>query len=166
MIQSERMNIREATPDDVGIVIDLENHKDNRDNLWQGTYEEHLDEIHDPEHLLLVFCRKGDDEIIGFALIHVDSKSKLFEIRRIAISDKGKGYGREAMVALIDYAFNTLDTNKVWLDVYPHNTTGIKLYESLGMHKDGLLRDNYYSDHQGFLDQAVYSLLRREYEAQ
>ena len=85
-------------------------------------------------------------------------------MRRIVTQEKGQGYGREALKALIRYAFTQLDTHRLWLDVYPDNLRGIRLYESLGMHQDGVLRQNYLSD-RGYLDQIIYSLLRSEYTA-
>ena len=68
------------------------------------------------------------------------------------------------MEALLKFAFEETETNRFWLDVYPDNLIGIKLYESLGMHRDGVLRQNYKAE-RGYLDQIIYSMLRREYEA-
>ncbi len=102
--------------------------------------------------------------MVGYALIRLDFKSFIFELRRIAISEKAVGFGREAMEALLKFAFEETETNRFWLDVYPDNLIGIKLYESLGMHRDGVLRQNYKAE-RGYLDQIIYSMLRREYEA-
>lgn len=162
MINTERLNIVKATEKDIPIIMEIEQHKENRDYIWIGTYEEHLDEIKDSTHFLLLFKENTTDEIVGFGLINMDFKSNRFEIRRIAIVKKGVGYGKEAMKALIKYAFEETDTNKIWLDVYPDNAKGIKLYESLGFHKDGVLRQNYKSE-RGYLDQIVYSILKDEY---
>ena len=112
--------------------------------------------------MLLVFRQKADSEIIGYALIRLDFKSEIFELRRIAISSKGMGYGRESMIALLKYAFEEMNINRFWLDVYPDNVIGIKLYESLGMHRDGILRQNYKAK-RGYLDQIIYSMLKDEY---
>ena len=68
------------------------------------------------------------------------------------------------MAALLRFAFEEMETNRFWLDVYPDNLVGIKLYESLGMHRDGVLRQNYKAE-RGYLDQIIYSMLRSEYEA-
>lgn len=175
---TERLEIFEATDRDVDRIIEIESHPENRDFLWVGTPEEHQEEIRDPGHLLLLFRdsqTKTDwdpatdgyphvpQEIKGYALIRLDHKSDVFEIRRVAITEKGKGYGREAMEALIEYAFEETQTNRLWLDVYPDNPAGIHLYESLGMHRDGVLRQNYKAE-RGYLDQIIYSLLREEYE--
>lgn len=163
MIETKRLEIIKAKEEHIDEIIMIESHKENRDYLWIGTYEEHLNEINDPNHLLLIFKEKTSSEIVGYALIRLDFKSNIFEIRRIAMMKKGIGYGKESMIALIDYAFNKTKTNRLWLDVYPDNEIGIKLYDSLGMHREGVLRQNYKSD-RGYLDQIIYSVLRSEYK--
>ena len=164
MISTRRMDIVEADSSDIDSIIALEEHPENRDYLWVGTYEDHLAEIADPNHLLLVFREKSDSRIVGYALIRLNKKSEIFELRRIAINEKRCGYGREAMVALFCLAFEKLGCNRFWLDVYPDNLYGIKLYVSMGMHRDGVLRQNYKSE-RGYLDQIIYSMLKGEYFA-
>lgn len=162
MIETKRLYIIAATEEDIETIIKLESHVDNRKFIWNGTFEGHKAEIYDKNHLLFVFKRKEDNLIIGFALIGLNFKSEIFELRRIAISDKGKGYGKEALAALLKYAFEELKSNRFWLDVYPDNAIGIKLYEGMGMHCDGVLRQNYKSE-RGYLDQKIYSMLKSEY---
>ena len=162
MIETEQLFIVEAVEDEIDSIIELECNSENRDFIWIGTYEEHKAEIADENHLLLVFKRKEDSVIIGFSLIRMDFKSEIFELRRIAVSQKRKGYGKEAMLALLRYAFEEKHMNRFWLDVYPDNLIGIHLYEGLGMHRDGVLRQNYKSE-RGYLDQIIYSMLKNEY---
>ena len=162
MIETARMYISDAEERDISDIIGLESHKDNRDFLRIGTEEEHGQEIKDPDHMLLIFREKGDNRIVGYALVRLNKKSEIFELRRIAISEKGKGYGKEAMKALLKEAFENMNINRFWLDVYPDNVIGIKLYESLGMHRDGILRQNYKAE-RGYLDQIIYSMLKSEY---
>ena len=82
-IETKRLVITEACEKDIDTIIMLESHPENRDYLWIGTYEEHVAEIADPNHLLLVFRRKEDDAVVGYALIRLDFKSFIFELRRI-----------------------------------------------------------------------------------
>lgn len=161
--ETKRLYILEAKESDIDMIMEIENHKDNKDFIWQGTYEQHLNEIKGNDSMLLKFEEKEGKNCVGYCLIALDGKSEKFELRRIAISEKGKGYGREAISALIKYAFENLGMNKFWLDVYPDNKVGIALYESLGLKKEGVLRQNYKSD-RGYLDQIVYSMLRSEYQ--
>jgi [ribosomal protein S5]-alanine N-acetyltransferase len=162
IIETKRLNIVEATKEDVDTIIEIESHPDNRDFIWIGTTEQHYEEIEDPNHLLLLFHAKEDGRIVGYALARIDWKSEVFELRRIAISEKGQKFGRETMEAIMKFAFTELGTNRFWLDVYPDNLIGIRLYESLGMHLDGVLRQNYKAS-RGYLDQIIYSMLKSEY---
>ena len=162
LFATERLNVHRATKKDIDLIIELENHKDNRNFVWQGTYEEHLSEISDKNSLLVVFKRKDDNEIVGYSLSHINFKSEVFELRRIVISDKGNGYGREALLGIIKYCFEVLKCNRFWLDVYPDNEKGINLYKSIGMHHDGTLRQSYKSE-RGYLDQMIFSILKDEY---
>ncbi|WP_313342415.1 GNAT family protein [Sedimentibacter sp.] len=163
MIETTNLNLIEAKEEDINDIMEIENHEENRNFIWQGTYEQHLREILDKDYLLLIFKRKEDNLTVGFALNHLDYKSERFELRRIAVTVKGKGYGKEVLTALIKCTFEDLNFNKFWLDVYPDNVVGIKLYENVGLHCDGVLRQNYKSE-RGFLDQKVYSILRSEYK--
>ncbi|MGD9569405.1 MAG: GNAT family N-acetyltransferase [Sedimentibacter sp.] len=162
MIITKRMYLENAKETDIVAIMEMERHEDNRNFIWQGTYDEHIKEIESDDFLLLVFKQRDTDETVGFALICLDKKSERFELRRIAVAKKGLGYGREALTALIKYAFEDLNMNRFWLDVYPDNFIGIKLYEGIGMHKDGVLRQNYKSD-RGYLDMIIYSMLKQEY---
>jgi len=162
LFESQRLNICLAKEQDIDTIMDLEQHKENRRFVWQGTYEQHVDEINDDSYLLLTIREKSDDSIVGFILAVVDLKSDVFELRRIAISKKGIGYGRETLQSMMKYSFDSLHTNRFWLDVYPDNEVGIKLYESLGMKLDGKLRQSYKRG-DFYLDQLVYSILREEY---
>jgi RimJ/RimL family protein N-acetyltransferase len=162
MIVTDRLYIVEAQESDIDFIMNMEKHEDNRNFIWQGTYEEHKSEIERDDYMLLIFKEKDNNEKVGFALIYLDLKSEKFELRRIAVTKKGMGYGREALTALIKYAFEELHMNRFWLDVYPDNHKGIKLYEGIGMHKDGVLRQNYKSE-RGYLDMIVYSILKHEY---
>ena len=162
IIDTERINICLAEERDIDRIMAFENHEENRRFIWQGSYEEHLDEIGSDNILLMTLREKSDDKMVGFALGEVDRRSNVFELRRIAVSKKGRGYGREAISGIMNYSFNTLKTNRFWLDVYPDHEVGIKLYRSLGMKLEGTLRQSYRSD-RGYLDQMIFSILREEY---
>ncbi len=164
MISTDRMAIRAAIESDIDMIMALEQHPDNCNYVWQGTLEQHRAEIADPDYCLWVFQLKDGARTVGYALSKIDRKSDVFELRRIVIDDKGKGYGEEAIRAIIKYAFEDLQINRFWLDVYPDNRVGINLYEKLNMHCDGVLRQSYKSS-TGYRDQIIYSLLKSEYTA-
>ena len=47
LFTTKRLNVCKAEINDIDLIIELENHRDNRNFVWQGTYEEHLSEISD-----------------------------------------------------------------------------------------------------------------------
>lgn len=176
LFETPRLAAVTALPEDIPPIIQMEEDPLNRDFLWIGTPEEHLAEIEDPEHILLLFWEREQPLApfsspssfspsappVGYALIHLNREKDIFELRRIAIQKKNQGLGREAMKGLFDFAFRQCGTNRFWLDAFPDNLAGIHLYESLGMHRDGVLRQSDKGEH-GYRDQIIYSLLREEY---
>lgn len=162
LFETKRLNIFEAVEFEIDRVITMEEDPENRNFIWQGTYEQHLEEIGSDSAYLLTFKKKEDDQLVGYCLIRFDKSSEVFELRRIAITEKGKGYGREIMEGILKFCFEDLKMNRFWLDVYPDNEIGIKLYTSLGLFHEGTHRQSYKSE-RGYLDQMVFSMLRDEY---
>ena len=87
------------------------------------------------------------------------------EIWRIYIGDKslrGKGYGKQAMKAMMGYCFDVLGLERLYLDHYTGNPAA-SLYLSLGFRYEGILRKNCRKN--GILyDVHLMSMLREEYE--
>jgi RimJ/RimL family protein N-acetyltransferase len=85
----------------------------------------------------------------------------------IGIGDKdywGRGYGREAVALLVEYAFRMLNRRKVWLRVWGNNERGIRAYRACGFVEEGRLRAHAWSDGQ-FHDLVLMGLLRDAWAA-
>jgi len=78
-------------------------------------------------------------------------------------SQRGKGRGRDAIIALIGYAFDRWDLHQVELWSLAWNERAIKLYESCGFVRDATLRDRSYQDGE-WVDRVVMSVQREEFE--
>ncbi len=161
LFKTERLKIYEAIEKDIPFIISLEQHPENRKFVVQGTIEEHQHEIEDIDHLLLVIKYKF--EFIGFILCHKDKENSSFELRRMIIQSKGKGYGTEVLLGIIDYSLIKLEFNRFWLDVYEDNDTAIHLYESIGMELDGVLKKSINRDGE-FVSQHIYSIMNKKGE--
>ena len=87
------------------------------------------------------------------------------ELWRIYIADtslRGKGYGRQALTAMIHYGFQELALQRFYLDFYSGNPAE-HLYKSVGFQEEGVLRGNCRKD--GVLhDVHLMSMMRDEYE--
>lgn len=98
------------------------------------------------------------------SLKNVDYRAKTAEY---AIATRkcahGKGYAEKATKELLQFGFETLQLNRVYLNVLDENIRAIKFYEKLGFHYEGLFRQHLY-----IKDKVVslrwYALLKKEYE--
>jgi len=79
-------------------------------------------------------------------------------------SEWGKGYAREAMSLFVDYGFEQLNFNLIYLTVMPHNTRAHQIYASLGFREEGRLRQRTYRD-GNYSDLISMSLHREEWLA-
>ena len=77
----------------------------------------------------------------------------------------GQGYMHEALVALIDYGFGTLNLNRIEADIDPRNTGSAKTLERLGFLKEGYLRERWIVGDE-ISDTALYGLLHRDWKAE
>jgi RimJ/RimL family protein N-acetyltransferase len=79
-------------------------------------------------------------------------------------SARGKGYGADAMVALLGYLFRQRNIHRVSLTVLAWNERAIRSYARVGFLAEGRLRDDVYADGR-YQDQIVMAILRDEFEA-
>ncbi len=54
---------------------------------------------------------------------------------------QGKGYGRSAIVLIVDQIKQTYACNEIFLSFVPTNTTARKLYERIGFRDTGRIED-------------------------
>lgn len=101
---------------------------------------------------------------VGLYVINWISRSAEF---RIIIGEKeywNKGHGTEATQLAVQYGFERLNLNKVWLGVNAEHKGAIKSYENVGFVREGILRQEIY--HNGrYYDAVRMSILRDEYLA-
>jgi ribosomal-protein-alanine N-acetyltransferase len=73
----------------------------------------------------------------------------------------GHGYATEAAAAVLDWAFDTLDLNRVQAETDTRNTASARVLEKLGFEREGTLRENCVVNGD-VSDSWVYGLLRRD----
>ncbi len=87
------------------------------------------------------------------------------------IGDKkswGKGYGTEALMLVMDYAFNTLNLNRLYNTIIADNIAAIRSCEKLGMKKEGVfsqcrfIRGEYRDVVQVAITRERYNALRKK----
>lgn len=114
-----------------------------------------------------VICRLDTSEPIGtISLFHLDQTNGSAGVG-ISIGEKdlwGRGYGTDAMNALLDFGFGELRLERVWLDVYDFNTRARRSYEKSGYATEGVQRHAHFSRGQ-FRDVVLMAILRNDWEA-
>lgn len=121
------------------------------------------------EHPMVMEVLDGDVWVpignIGFHAI--DWRCRSAEVG-IFIGEKScwnRGYGTEAMQMMLRHAFNTLNLNRVHLQVHADNPRAIRSYEKVGFVSEGRKRQGMYKDGE-YVDIVLMSILRSEWQDQ
>ena len=75
---------------------------------------------------------------------------------------KGKGIAKEASRQILEYAFEQLELNRVYLYTEVSNTTAQRLFEKLGFKREGLLICDIKS-HGEFIDRYAYGVCKKDF---
>lgn len=105
-----------------------------------------------------------DDNWVGtISLKNIDRVVKQAEYAIITSSSvHGKGYAAKATKDLLDYAFNNLNLNRIYLDVLKDNVRANKFYVKCGFRLEGTFRQAIYI--KGALyDLNWYAMLKDDY---
>ncbi len=97
------------------------------------------------------------------SLIDIDNRSKKAEMGRVFLSSdfRGKGYFKDAVEALFDYAFQDLNLRKIYCEVFSDNSWAVKTYIKNGFSEEGLLKKHIYKDGH-YKDVIILSIFRND----
>ena len=134
-------------------------------NSMELLEEEYEQLIKSKNDVVFAVVDKGTDIHIGnVGLYGINWISRTAEFR-IIIGEKkywNKDYGTEATKLTVEYGFEKLNLNKVWLGVNAEHTSAIKAYENAGFVREGILRQEIYRNGK-YYDAVRMSILREEY---
>ena len=99
-------------------------------------------------------------------LLEIDCKNLKAEyyIAMGEITFKGKGIATEATKLILQYAFQKLYLNKVYLYTETKNIPAQRLFEKVGFKKEGCLKDDVFSRGR-FVDRYIYSIYKESFES-
>lgn len=174
MLRGERVILRVITDSDLPRLIEFANDLEvelagggdppspRRPEAVRSVFEEEKDGLGRPK---VNFAIEADGECIGnCGLFEVDQTSRTRELG-ITIGDKGywgKGYGREAVRILLDYAFRVRNMRRVWLEVHADNERALRAYRASGFIEEGRLREHVWLDGY-YVDMILMGVLRDEW---
>ena len=77
----------------------------------------------------------------------------------------GQGFASEAMLALIQYAFEVLGKHRVFASIDPGNGASIALVERVGMRREAHFRSSIWWKDREWVDDLIYAMLEDEWRA-
>lgn len=115
------------------------------------------------KHFIMELIETG--EPIGMmSLHHINKKHRRAITGSYIAYDKywGKGYGSDAKMALLKYAFMKLGLNRVESHAFTHNPRSVAYNEKCGYKKEGLLRQHVYKKGK-YYDSIVLAVLKKDW---
>jgi diamine N-acetyltransferase len=113
------------------------------------------------------FAIVADGTLIGRCGLHNCNRREGTAELGIGILDPAylsKGYGREAIALILDYAFRIQNYRRVWLTTDATNERAVRSYLASGFIAEGQLRQHYYTAGQ-IVDGVIMGMLREEWLA-
>jgi diamine N-acetyltransferase len=157
------IHLRPTQKKDLPFVLAAERAEDNRKYVAQWTQAMHETALTNPDLRHLIVEHPENHAPVGYLILAgLDSPHQSIEFRRIVITDKEKGYGRDTLRLVMQFAFEKQGVNRLWLDVKDHNTRARNLYRSEGFMEEGTLRECFKTA-DGFESLVIMSMLRSEY---
>ncbi|MCR5459019.1 MAG: GNAT family N-acetyltransferase [Acetatifactor sp.] len=150
MIEGKIVKLRGLKKEDKALIYEWVNRKDLRDKMgtvWPVSECEHDQWF---ENMCLskepkIFAIEFDGRCIGtIGLKEFDRINGNVEMY-VRIGDdsaRGKGCGRDAVVALSDYCFEHLNFHKTYMHVHASNESAIRCYEAAGFTCEGRLKEH------------------------
>lgn len=122
--------------------------------------------INDNNRIVLAICLKSNDKYIGNIMLQeIDWINRTAHLP-ILIGDKeawGKGYGTEARMMMLKFAFDQRGLQRIFALVLDTNEASIKLHEKCGYVKEGVLRKAVYKNGR-FCNQIIMAVLKEDFE--
>lgn len=112
-----------------------------------------------------VIASRDNERYIGqIDLFRVNWQLRCAELGMVIgdVSDRGMGYGQEALRLIEGFVFDTLGLERLELEVHMDNEAALSCYQKAGFFLEGVKRHAYFMDGK-FCNVGMMSILREEY---
>ena len=111
------------------------------------------------------FAVEVDGELVGrCGMFGYDHLARSAEVGiSFGPEHRGKGYGRDTLRVLLDYAFTKRNLRRVWLETTATNEAALRAYAAAGFVEEGRLREHAYVEGR-YVDSVRMAVLRSEWE--
>lgn len=135
-------------------------------NMAEEWIATHGQAFKEGDAVTVAITRSADGQLIGAIGLHIIEPDRLAEIGYwIGKPYWNQGYATQAAQALIEYGFDHFDLNRIQARHMTKNPASGRVMEKAGMSFEGVLRQSIFR-WGSFEDAAMYSILRREFEAE
>jgi RimJ/RimL family protein N-acetyltransferase len=129
-----RLRLRTANIHDYDFIDAAERDEDTKEWVNNWSPGSRIEKFGDNNFFQTIIESTENNEIkpIGFIDFRDMLSDTQVELKRIAITEKGKGYGKKAMYLSQKFAFDVLGRNKLYLGTKDHNVRAQHVYHSTG----------------------------------
>ena len=160
------MNLRIVEREDLPLLIDWNSNSEfyreysPLEQLSKTEWEKRYDNL--PADTGWFFIEKKDGTKIG-EIGHSMLGEHLEIYYYLVQSERGKGYGTEAIIIMVDYLFLSRELMRVQATTDVSNIVSQRVLEKAGFTKEGIIRKNDFSRGK-WCDDRLYSILREEWK--
>jgi diamine N-acetyltransferase len=159
-----KTSLRRTTENDLDFVLNAEHCPENSPFVNRWTREQHAGILSSEDAAHFIIVPEPEGGRVGYVILAglADSHQSI-ELRRIVVTEKNNGHGKEALSLIKQLAFAELTAQRLWLDVKEGNLRARHVYESEGFIFEGVLRECFHGEN-GFESLVVMSVLREEFD--
>jgi RimJ/RimL family protein N-acetyltransferase len=176
MIKGNKIGLRAIEKEDLNLLRDWRNIESFRKNFRevrelsladQNNWFESLQKTKSFNYMFMIVSLEDNSPIGACGLLYINwiirSADFSFYIGLENMYIDQDGLALEATNLLLNYGFNNLNLNKIWMELYEFdNQKNIFFRKKFGFQQDGCLRDNCYENGK-YWNSFILSLLKDEY---
>jgi hypothetical protein len=175
LIKGEKVGLRAIEKEDLILLRDWRNIVEFRKNFREvrelslADQESWFTSLQDSKHINYMFMivdLKTDKPIGAAGLLYINLIIRSADFS-FYIGDQNKyigddGIANESAQLLINYGFNNLNLNKIWMELYEFDSQKINFFKNnFSFKQDGLLRDNCFEEGK-YWNSLILSLLKND----
>lgn len=126
--------------------------------------KEWLEKASSEKYNFAIVCKENDTLLGNISLMKINEINRTAELG-IFIGDENylsRGYGSEAIMLLLDYAFRYVNLNNIMLKVFDFNKRAIKAYGKCGFKTFGIWKKSHYFNGK-YCDEIFMNILREDF---